>query len=73
MKTDIHSWSYLAQFFLEWNIFQINVVEQTKIHILCSVTLFRNFFHLQDNVEKYYRAEQVTHNNMAHAHCMLDT
>ena len=28
MKTDIHFWSYLAQFFLEWEIFQTEVVQK---------------------------------------------
>jgi len=40
MKTDIQYWSYLAQFFLEWEIFQTAVVNKIKMHILCSVTFF---------------------------------
>ena len=28
---------------------------------------------LRDNVEKYGRAGQIIDDNMAHAHCMLDT
>jgi hypothetical protein len=39
--------------------------------------MFNNFFlisrRLWDTVEKYCRAEQATDDNMAHAHCMLDT
>jgi Na+/melibiose symporter-like transporter len=40
--------------------------------------VFSNFFfrkscRLWDNVEKYCRAGRVTDDNMAHAHCMLDT
>ena len=41
--------------------------------------MFKNFFSprksclLGDNVEKYCTAEQATDDNMAHAHCMLDT
>jgi len=27
--------SYLAQFFLEWDMFQTNIVEKIKTHILC--------------------------------------
>jgi hypothetical protein len=38
MKTDMHFWSYLAQFFLEWEIFQAEILEETSKHILCSVT-----------------------------------
>ena len=38
---------------------------------------FKNFFRttcpLSDNVEKYCRAVQATDDNVAHAHCMLDT
>jgi hypothetical protein len=40
MKTNIHFWSYLAQFFLEWEIFQTKFVEKIKTHILCSVNFF---------------------------------
>jgi len=42
-------------------------------------SIFRNFFPklsvygLWDNMDKYCRAGQTTDNNMAHAHCMLDT
>jgi hypothetical protein len=39
--------------------------------------MFNNFFQkscrLWDNVEKYCRAGQAIDDNMAHAHCMLDT
>jgi len=53
MKTDIHFWSYLANFFLEWEMFQTKVVEKIKTHILFSVTFFRKSCRLWDNVEKY--------------------
>jgi hypothetical protein len=33
MKTKIYFWSYLAQVFLEWEMFQTNVVEKIKTHI----------------------------------------
>ena len=42
MKTNVHFWSYLAHFFLEWEIFQTDVVEKIKRHVLCSVTVFFN-------------------------------
>jgi hypothetical protein len=72
MKTDVYFGSYLAQF-LEWEMFQTEVVDETKTHILCSVTVFQNSFVLWDNVEKYCTAGQATDDNMAHAHCILDT
>jgi hypothetical protein len=31
---------YLTQFFLEWIMFQAEVVEKIKAHILCSITFF---------------------------------
>jgi len=56
---------------------QTEIVEKIKTHILCSVTFFffspRKLCRLLDNVEKYCRAGQATDDNMAHAHCMLDT
>ena len=38
MKTSIHFLSYLAHFFLEWEMFQIKVIEKIKTYVLCSVT-----------------------------------
>jgi len=40
MKTNIHLRSYLAEFFLESEMFQTKFVEEIKTHILCSVTFF---------------------------------
>ena len=72
MKPNIHFSSYLAQFFLEWEMFQTKVVQKIKTHILCSVTLSRKSRRLWDNVEKYCTAGQATDDNMAHARYMLD-
>jgi len=71
MKTN-NFLSYLAHFFLEWEIFQTKVVEKIKTHILFSVTVFRKSCRLWDNVEKYCRAGQLTDINMAHARYMLE-
>jgi len=38
MTTNINVWSYLAQFFLEWEMFQTKVVVEIKTHILYWVT-----------------------------------
>jgi hypothetical protein len=73
MKTDIHFLSYLAQFFLEWEMFQTKVAQKLKTHILCSVTFFRKSCRLWDNVGKFCRGGQATDGNMAHAHWVLDT
>jgi hypothetical protein len=71
MTTYVRLRSNLAQF-LEWEMFQKKVLEKIKTHFM-----FNNFFpskimHLWDNVEKYGRANQATHDNMTHAHCMLE-
>ena len=73
MKTYVHFLSYLSQFLLEWEMFQIKVLEKIKTHILCSVTFYRNLCLFKNNVEKYCTAGQATDDNMAHAHFMLDT
>ena len=33
-------WSHLTQFFLEWETFQIKVVEKIELHILCRIIFF---------------------------------
>jgi len=58
--------------FLEWEMFQRKAVEKIKTRILCSVNFFSpKIVPLWDNVEKYCRAGQATHDNMPHD--MLDT
>jgi hypothetical protein len=42
MKTKIQFLSYLAEFFLKWELFQTNVVGKIKKHILHSVIVFFN-------------------------------
>jgi hypothetical protein len=65
-KTIFHMKTYyLAEFFLQWELFQTNVVEEIKTHSLCLVTSFRKSYCLPD-VKKYGRASKV------HALCVLD-
>jgi hypothetical protein len=74
MKANMHLWSYLDQFFSEWEMFQTKGVEKIKTHISCSTPFFfRKLCRLWDKKEKFCRAGQVTDCNKAHAHCMLDT
>ena len=60
MKTSLHFWSYLNHFFLQWEMFQTNVVEKINTHVLCSVTFFRKSCRLWDNVENVCKAGQTT-------------
>jgi hypothetical protein len=66
-------WSYLAQCFLEWEMFQTKVVEKNR-NIYFT---FNNFLFLENRAvyEMMWknRTGQTTDDNMAHAHCMLDT
>jgi len=74
MQVNINFWSYLAQICLEWQMFRTTVVQKIKTHILFSMTyFFGKSCRLWDNVEKYCTAGQATDDNMAHAHCLLDT
>jgi hypothetical protein len=53
MKTNVHLWSYLAQF-LDRKMFQTTVLEKIKTYILVSTTFFSFFENraVWDNVEK---------------------
>jgi len=53
MTINIHFWWYLAQFFLEREMFRTEVVQKIKTHILCSITFFpRQSCRFRDKVEK---------------------
>jgi hypothetical protein len=45
-------------------MFQTEVVEEIKTHILCSVTFLQKLCHLWDYVEKYHRARWATDDNI---------
>ena len=72
MKTCLHLW-FLALFFLKSEMFQTNVVEKIKTHILCSIIFSIILCRLWDNVEKYYGVVEATDDNVAHTLCMLYT
>ena len=72
MTTNVHFRSY--QFFLQLKIFQTEVVEKFKTHILRSKSFFfLNRAPFEIMWRKYCRARQATDDNMAHANCALDT
>ena len=66
MKAYVHLWEYLAEFVLEWEVSETEVIEKNKIHILCSVT----FMPLWDNMGKYCRAAQATDDNVIWRMCL---
>ena len=72
MKTIMH-FDCISHFFLEWGMFQTKVLENIRTHLLSSVTFFFENCAVYEYVEKHSRARQATYDNMAHAHCMLNT
>ena len=56
-------------------MFQTKIVGKIKIHISCSIPspFFENRAVYVIMRKKYCTAEQAKDDNMAHAHCMLDT
>jgi hypothetical protein len=65
-------WQFLAELFIRIkNISDKTFVEKIKTRILSSVFFFSR--QSSDNVEKYTEAGQTTDDNMANAHCTLDT
>jgi len=53
-------------------MFQVEVVEKIRTHIFCLITPpNRAVYEIMS--KKYCRAGQVTDDNMAYAHCMLNT
>ena len=71
MKMFLHLWQYLAEFFLEWEMFQIQVIEKIKTHIVYAIIFSRKSCRLSYNVEKCGGTTQAADDNMA-ARCMLD-
>ena len=70
MKMFSHWWHYLAQFFLEWKMFEIKIAEEIKVYLVCSVTFSRKLYPLWDTVEKFGGAREAADYNIA-ARCML--
>ena len=70
---DVHKFMILlAEFFLEWDMFQTKDSEKNKTHILCSIHFFpQKSCRLWDNVEKYDRARNLTYDNTIR--CRKDT
>jgi len=65
MKTDVHSWQYLTEFFLEWKIIQQVLEKNQNTHFK-----FSNFFwklsRLWDKVEKYSRDKKAKVDKMVY-------
>jgi hypothetical protein len=73
LHEDQNTFFYHISLLLQRETFRTKVVKSK--HILCSITsiFFRKSYSLWEKVENYSRAGQTTDDNMAHAHCLLDT
>jgi len=70
MNGYVHLWQYLAEFSLEWEIFQTKFVEKIKTHMLRSITVTLESCRLWDNVENYGKAGQATGDNIIRRMCL---
>ena len=70
MNTNIHFRSYIAQFFLEWEMFQTEFVDKIKTHILGSITCLSKIVQFMKQCGKvlYSRTGHSRQYNMVHAH-----
>jgi hypothetical protein len=73
VKTNIHLWSYLAQLFLESEIFQTKVVEKIETHSVCS-TFFSEKGDVNEISKKCGNTRQSTDGNVTRCMhiCTLD-
>jgi len=72
MQTNIHFWSHLAQFFLEWEMFQAKVEKNIKTHCFPPVTFFFDNRAVYEIKWKNIIQRGKPQINMAHVRCMLD-
>jgi hypothetical protein len=42
MKTYVHLWQYIAEFFLNWEIFLIKIVQEIKTHFMFKTFVSEN-------------------------------
>jgi hypothetical protein len=71
MWRPIHIFDHItAQIFLEWEMFQKEVVEKIKTCLLRTKTFFEKNA-AWDNVVKYFIAGKAPDDNMAYELCML--
>jgi hypothetical protein len=66
--------SCVSHFFLEWKIHHTGAVERLLTYITCSINIFfQNIIMYAKIWKKYCRKGLATDDNMARAHCMLDS
>ena len=75
MKTNAHFWPYRAQLFLEWEMFQTEVVERIETHFIFGTFFFFENYGFCDIKWKifffFWRAGEATDENMAQGQVTL--
>jgi len=64
VKTYVHLLSYIAEFFVEWEMFQTNDIQKIKTRISCSIIFSRKSFPVWHDMEAYRIDGQVTDNKI---------
>ena len=64
--------SHFAQFFIEWEMFEMKIVYKIQTHFVIKFFFFRKSCLLWENVGKYCRAGQATDGNTEHAYWLLN-
>jgi hypothetical protein len=62
VKTFSHLWQYLAEFFVEWEMFQINVVQKIRTYFMSHNVFFRKSRRLWDSDETYEGVKLISPN-----------
>ena len=72
MKTFPHLWPHLAECFLEWEMFKVEVVEKVKTFILCPITLFAENLAVYEMIQKNVVEPETPHSTwyMRVAYCI---
>ena len=73
MKINVHCLSYLSNFFRMRNVSDQSCREYQNTHFVSSNFFFSKTVQFMRYVEIYRTAGQATDDNMALAHCMLET
>ena len=60
----LNFWSHIAEFFLEWEIFQTEVVDKIKAHFMSSNFFFLKIVPFLYNVEKFCTTRHATDENI---------
>jgi hypothetical protein len=58
MKTNIYFWSFIAQFFLKSEMFQLKFVERIKTHVLFSIIFFSKIVPFMRQCKKHLKQKR---------------